>query len=177
MQATGTAELQAGKDRDVSAEARETAARLGAFLRYLFAFDRGEHLRTIDQSGLTLTQCKALFLLTGPGGEEAQLTGSEIAEQLGISHAALSRALDGLVRKRLVKRVEDRSDRRVRRIAASEKGRELAGTLMQTRMAGLESFAASLSAAERRKLDAAFEALLSREEIAATYAQIKKARR
>jgi DNA-binding MarR family transcriptional regulator len=172
MQATAAAERA---PKPAQTEAKDTAARLGALLRYLFTFDRGEHLRAIEDSGLTLTQCKALLLVAGP--EAAELTGSEIADRLGVSHAALSRAVDGLVRKRLVKRVEDRSDRRVRRIAATDKGSGLAAELIQSRMEGLEDFAASLTAAERRKLDAALGALLSRPEIAAGYRQIRRVRR
>ena len=43
-------------------------------------------------------------------------------------------------------------------------------------ISGLEAFASTLSAVERRKLDAAVEALLDRKEIAAAYEQLKKVR-
>jgi hypothetical protein len=42
------------------------------------------------------------------------------------------------------------------------------------RQAGLESFAQGLTAAQRRKLDAAVEALMDREDIAATYEHLKE---
>jgi DNA-binding MarR family transcriptional regulator len=143
-------------------------------MRCVFISDSGEHLRVIEESGLTLTQCKVLLLLAAPQDEESHPTGIEIAETLGVSPATLSRAIDGLARKRLVRRVEDRDDRRVRRIAPTQKGSEFAGTLIQARLAGLEEFAATLSAAERRRLDGALGALLSREDIAAAYEQLKE---
>jgi DNA-binding MarR family transcriptional regulator len=160
----------------VGPEVRETAVRLAALMRCIFISDSGQHLRVIEESGLTLTQTKVLLLLAAPSEGESQPTGTEIAESLGVSPATLSRAVDGLARKRLVRRIEDRGDRRVRRIAATEKGTEFAGTLIQARLAGLEDFAATLSAAERRRLDAAVGALLSREDVAAAYEQLKEVR-
>src|SRR5437016_4487625 len=97
-----------------SAELRETAVRLGAFLRHLFIYSGGEHLRKMDESGLTITQYKTLLMLAGPEGDEPY-AGRDIAQRLEVSLASVSRAVDGLVRSRLVTRVEDSEDRRVRR--------------------------------------------------------------
>ena len=52
---------------EVSAEAQDTAARLSALLRHLFLYDRGNQLRVIEECGLSMTQCKALLELGGPG--------------------------------------------------------------------------------------------------------------
>jgi DNA-binding MarR family transcriptional regulator len=158
----------------VSPEARETAARLGAFLRYLFVVTGGEHLRAIEESGLGLTQCKTLLMLAGPEEGKRPCAGKDIAERLQVSLASVSRAVDGLARKRLVTRVEDAEDRRVRRVAITDKGRRLAGQLLATRMADMEAFAAGLTAVQRRKLDAAIESLLDREEMAAALDQLKE---
>ncbi|MDX6651545.1 MAG: hypothetical protein QOJ38_326 [Solirubrobacterales bacterium] len=174
MQASATAQapdLTPAATAEPTPEARETATRLGALLRYVFLFDQGEHLRAIEESGLTMTQVKLLLLVRT--GAEAPRPVSDLAESLGISVATVSRAVECLVRKRLVKRVEDEADRRVRRVAIAAKGEELANTLIAARVAGLEGFAATLSAAERRKLDSALGTLLEREQIAAAYAQIK----
>jgi DNA-binding MarR family transcriptional regulator len=159
---------------EVGPEVRETAARLGAFMRYIFIFSGGEHLRAIEASGLTLTQFKGLLMLAGPETSERSHSVKDIAERLHVSLASVSRAVDGLNRKRLVTRIEDPDDRRVRRIAITEKGRRLAGEIVAARMADLEAFAASLSAAQRRKLDAALESLLDREEIAAAISELKE---
>jgi DNA-binding MarR family transcriptional regulator len=162
---------RAAADTDV----REIAAQLGAVVNHVFLFDQGEMLRTMEESGLTPTQCKALLALAGPGenAEPRQIT--EIAERLGVSPPAMSRAVDGMFRKRLLTRVEDEQDRRVRRIAITPKGERLVAKLVSIRLASLEAFVSTLTAVQRRKLDAALDALLEREEIAATYSDLKQA--
>jgi DNA-binding MarR family transcriptional regulator len=85
----------------------------------------------------------------------------------------MSRAVDSLVKGKLATRLEDPDDRRVRRVAITAKGKELVDTLLVVRQAGLETFAQSLSAAQRRKLDAAVDSLMDREDIAKTYEHLK----
>jgi DNA-binding MarR family transcriptional regulator len=157
------------------AEVHEIAAKLGAVVSHIFLSDRGEQLRVMEESGLSITQIKTLLALAGPGetAEPRQIT--EIGEQLGLSPPTVSRAVDGMVRKRLISRVEDEEDRRVRRIAITAKGEQLVGKLVSLRLANLERFASSLTAAQRRKLGAALESMLEREEIAATYSDLKEA--
>jgi DNA-binding MarR family transcriptional regulator len=85
----------------------------------------------------------------------------------------MSRAIDDLVKKSLVTRVEDPDDRRARRIELTAKGRELVDRIVTVRLKGVTAFAASLSATQRRKLDAAVDALMDREDIAQTYEHLK----
>jgi len=59
------------------------------------------------------------------------------------------------------------------RVAITAKGKQLVDTLLVVRQAGLEAFAESLSAAQRRKLDAAIDALMDRPDIAATFEHLK----
>ncbi len=87
----------------------------------------------------------------------------------------MSRAVDGLVKKGLATRVEDPTDRRVRLVRITADGRELVETLTTVKRNGLEAFAATLTATQRRKLDAAVEALMDREDIAKTYQHLKEA--
>jgi len=159
---------------EVGPEARDTAARISALLRHLFLYDRGNVLRVIEESGLSMTQSKALLELGGLGEESEARQVGELAEALGVSVPSMSRAVDGLVRKRLATRVEDPEDRRVRRVAITAKGRKLVETLMIVRQAGMETFATSLTAAQRRKLDAAVDALMDREDVAAAYEHLKQ---
>jgi DNA-binding MarR family transcriptional regulator len=161
------------KATETSTELRQTAARLGAFMRHIFIFSGGEHLRKMEESGLTLTQCKTLLMLAGPEGDEPY-AGRDIAERLHVSLPSVSRAVDELVRSRLVKRVEDPDDRRVRRLTITDKGRRLAGEIVAARIADLEAFAASLTPAQRDKLDEALEAMLGNEEIAAAASELEE---
>jgi DNA-binding MarR family transcriptional regulator len=159
---------------EVSEEAQETAARISALLRHLFLYDRGNLLRVIEESGLSMTQSKTLLELGGLGEaiEARQVT--DLAEVLGVSVPSMSRAVDGLVKKRLATRVEDPEDRRVRRVAITDKGKKLVEALMVVRQAGMETFAASLTAAQRRKLDAAVDSLMDRPDIAEAYEHLKE---
>jgi DNA-binding MarR family transcriptional regulator len=153
---------------------KETAARLTALLGHLFLYDRGNQLRVIEESGLSLTECKALLELGGKGHAETHSWQvSDLAELFGVSVPSMSRAVDGLVRAKLATRVEDTEDRRVRRVKITAKGKDLVDKLVTVRRAGIESFAATLTAAQRRKLDAAVEALMDREDIARAYQHLK----
>jgi DNA-binding MarR family transcriptional regulator len=159
--------------RAIGAEAQETAARLSALLRHLFLYDRGNMLSVLEESGLSMTQTKALLELGGLGEEAEPRQVSDLAETFGVSVPSMSRAVDALVKKRLATRVEDPEDRRVRRVAITARGKDLVNTLLVIRQAGMEMFAASLSPAQRRKLDAAVDSLMDREDIAAAYEILK----
>jgi DNA-binding MarR family transcriptional regulator len=159
---------------EVSTEAQETAARLSALLRHLFLYDRGNQLRVIEQCGLSITQCKALLELGGLGQATEPRQVSDLAETFGVSVPSMSRAVDALVKKRLATRVEDSDDRRVRRVGITAKGKQLVDTLVVVRQAGMEAFTAGLTAAQRRKLDAAIDALMDRDDIAEAFEHLKE---
>jgi DNA-binding MarR family transcriptional regulator len=163
----------ASEAAEVSPAERDTAARLTALIRHVFRYDRGNQLRVIEDSGLSLTQCKALLELGGLGREAHAWQVSDLAELFGVSVPSMSRAIDGLVKKELATRVEDPDDRRARQVAITDAGKALVETLVTVRQAGVESFTATLSAAQRRKLDAAVEALMDREDIAQTFDLLK----
>jgi DNA-binding MarR family transcriptional regulator len=173
MQASDVKAVTARAVGEVGPEAQETAARLTALFRHLFLYDRGNQLRVIEDSGLSMTQCKALLELGGLGQEAGTWQVGDLAEVFGVSVPSMSRAVDGLVKKGLATRVEDPDDRRVRQVKITASGQDLAETLVAVRQAGIEVFAATLSAAQRRKLDAAVDSLMDREDIAETYEHLK----
>jgi DNA-binding MarR family transcriptional regulator len=150
----------------------ELALKLGAFLLRCMGGASSEVFRVIDDSGLTFSQMKVLVELDSP--DEDARTVTALSEELGISPASASRAADGLVRKKLATRVEDPDDRRVRRLALTSRGRGLADRIISARLAGLEEFTASLASDERKKLEAALEALLKRPEVAEIYANYER---
>jgi DNA-binding MarR family transcriptional regulator len=150
----------------------ELAIKIGAFMLRCMGGGSSEVFRVIDESGLTFSQMKVLVELET--AEEDARTVTALSEELGISAASASRAADGLVRKKLLTRVEDPDDRRVRRLALTAKGRELAERIISARLAGLEDFADSLDHDERQKLEAALDALLKRPEIAEIYANYER---
>ena len=160
-----TATQQTKRDQE-QRTASELSVKLGALMLRCLGGRGGDVFRVIDESGLTLAQVKVLVELDGP---DEVGTVTALAEHLGISAASASRAADGLVRKGLATRVEDPDDRRVRRLALSEEGRELADRIISARLAGLEELTGSLEPGQREKLEAALDALLERPEIAELY--------
>jgi DNA-binding MarR family transcriptional regulator len=159
---------------EVSPEVKETAARLSALMRHVFAYDRGHQLRVLDESGLTMTQCKALLGLGGLGHEGSPKQVSDLAETFMVSVPSMSRAIDALVKGGYVTRLEDPEDRRVRHVAITDEGKKLVDTLLVVRQTGLQAFAETLTAAQRRKLDAAVDSLMDREDIAKTFEHLKE---
>lgn len=147
---------------------RELALQLGSVMLHCFGGRGDEVLRVIDESGLTFVQTKTVMHLQRPEGPAGE-TVTALAEGLGISPASASRSVDGLVRKKLAVRVEDDEDRRVRRVALTSKGRELADRILSARLAGLEDFTASLQGVERDRLATALATLMQRPEIAELY--------
>ena len=148
------------------------ALKLGALMLRCMGGAGSEVFKMIDESGLTFSQMKVLVELES--ADEDARTVTALSEELGISTASASRAAEGLVRKKLATRVEDPDDRRVRRLALSAKGHDLADRIISARLAGLEDFTESLDRYERKKLEAALDALLKRPEIAELYANYER---
>ena len=134
---------------EVGAGAQDTAARLSALLRHLFLFDRGNMLRVLEESGLSMTQSKALLELGGMGEDARVRQVGDLAETFGMSVPSMSR------------------------VAITAKGKKLVETLLVVRQAGMEAFAATLTPAQRRKLDAAIDSLMDRPDIAGAYEHLK----
>jgi DNA-binding MarR family transcriptional regulator len=159
-----------------SADDRDLALRFGALMMCTLSSEGGAVIQAIDDSGLNFSQMKVLVALAGHEDAESA-TVNQVSGRLGLSLASASRAVDVLVRRNLATRVEDAEDRRIRRVSLTAAGQGVADELMAARMAGLEAFVASLSPVERRKLEAALEVLLQREDIADVYrSQRRRAR-
>jgi DNA-binding MarR family transcriptional regulator len=173
MHATDVKTIARASRKEISPAEKDTAARMAALMHHMFLYDRGNQLRVIEETGLSMTQCKVLLELGGLGRFDDAWQVSDLAELFGVSVPSMSRAVDALVKAKLATRVEDPNDRRVRRVKITAKGKNLVATLVTVRLTGIESFVATLSAAQRRKLDAAVEALLERQDLSQTYEHLK----
>jgi DNA-binding MarR family transcriptional regulator len=134
-----------GAEDDVRAAATE----LSRLQRRLFLDPHADHLGAIEERNLSLAHVRALYLLAA---SPEPLSAGDLAERLGLSPAAMSRALDTLVRRRLATRSESSVDRRVRLVGLADRGRTLVDELLALRAAGLEHFAAGLEPEHRRRL-------------------------
>src|SRR3954462_9147583 len=111
----------ATRERSARNVGDDLALKMGALILRCMGPQGGEILRVLDESGLTFVQMKVLVELQAPDEEFHTVTA--LAERLGISPASASRAAEGMFRKKLLTRVEDPNDRRVKRLALTAKGR------------------------------------------------------
>jgi DNA-binding MarR family transcriptional regulator len=137
-----------------------------ALTRDMFAFAshllRRSHVRTfntIAELDLSFTQIKALCAMD-EGSE--QFSVKALAESMGVSLAAMSRAVDGLYERGFVDRQEDPADRRMKRVQLTDAGRSITRTLTEGRLAGIEEFLASLGDDEAEALASALELIVER---------------
>ena len=136
---------------------------LGGFLKYLLAYGQEAFYEAVAELDLSLTQIRLLHLLCRDV-DEASL--KWLAEETGNSMPTVSRAVDALVHRGLVTRVENPDDRRAKTIRATDAALEIAARLIDLRVAGLEEFAKSLAPDERDALAEALKPIVAREDVA-----------
>jgi DNA-binding MarR family transcriptional regulator len=140
--------------------------RLAADLLGLFAHvTKGAQSEVLEVAAgleLSMSQLRALHVLDDT---DRPLALHELAGRMGLSVAATGRAVDVLVRSGLLSRREDEADRRVKRIAITEAGRDAVNRLVTARREGLARFVATLSEEERDALSAALAPILARPEL------------
>jgi DNA-binding MarR family transcriptional regulator len=105
---------------------------------------------------LSLTQMKALHMLESCSQE---LSVKELSERLAMSMPNASRLAESLQQRGWAERREDEHDRRVKRVRITADGHEVVRRINAARLEGLESFTASLTDTQRRRLSGALAAL------------------
>jgi DNA-binding MarR family transcriptional regulator len=136
--------------------AKQLADELMSFLATTMKSAQGEVFRVVAELELTMTQLKMLFVLDGA---ETDLTPSELAKSVGLSPAATGRAVDALARQGVVSRREDERDRRVKRLALTEHGRECVDRISEARRDGMLQLARTLDPDQREALSLALAPL------------------
>lgn len=111
-------------------------------------------LRRLDQEdrggGISPPRLSALSVLVFGGPR----TLGQLAALEGVAPPTMTRLVAGMVSDGLVERQPDETDRRVVRVAASERGRSLLLEGRERRVARLTEMIAPLTAKERRRLQA-----------------------
>jgi DNA-binding MarR family transcriptional regulator len=132
---------------------------LGMFVkRVLFATNR-EFFGALQEAGISFTQLKCLGLLSEAGGH---MSLGALADELALSPAAVSRAVDGLVQRGEVKREEDPEDRRSKIVSLAARGRATYDRILAVRLAGVRSFIEVLEPDERDALGSALHPIVER---------------
>jgi DNA-binding MarR family transcriptional regulator len=138
------------------------AHNLSAFVGFVMSTRGRDVMEIASEFDISLSQMKALHSLKNA---TEPLSVKELADRLGLSLAAMSRAADGLVQRGLVGRLEDTHDRRMKRLSLTRKGAELVQKLRDARLAGIEEFVESLSPKERSLLGKALDPIMARDEL------------
>jgi DNA-binding MarR family transcriptional regulator len=137
---------------------QQLAELLGRLWLHLNRMSSPELFRMLSELGLSFTQVKALHLLLEAGDVNLK----DLAERLGMSLPAMSRAVDGLVQRGYVERLESPADRRARLVRLLPAGRSLLTEIQQARQSALEEFVATLSDDERTGLHASLLPIVER---------------
>jgi DNA-binding MarR family transcriptional regulator len=125
---------------------------LGLVLKHLLGSTNREFFAELQDAGISFSQLKCLGLLSNA---EAPLSLGALSDDLGLSLAAVSRGVDGLVQRGQVKRQEDPSDRRSKLVTVSARGRATYERVVAVRVAGVRRFVEGLEPDQRDALGAA----------------------
>jgi len=107
--------------------------------------------------GLSVTQWRVMAAL----GHHAPLTASEVGRRIVMDKVAVSRAVGGLMKRGLVERATDRSDRRRASLKLSTRGRTMHARIVPVALAYEEKLYQALDTAERQAFDALSDRLFA----------------
>jgi len=110
------------------------------------------------ENGLSVPQIGALFRVFHKGNSGV----TDISEELAITCAAASQMLERLVQQGLILRSEDPTDRRMKQIVLTDKGRQVLQDSIQARQAWMDKLAYLLSPDEKEQVVAALNILISK---------------
>lgn len=82
-------------------------------------------LRFWDSRGLTMTQLRLMYLIY----QRNEPTISELAELMVVRKPTITGLTDRLVKQKLIRRLSDKTDRRIVRIALTKEGRRVLGEI------------------------------------------------
>jgi len=111
--------------------------------------------RFMDATGLSFSQINILMRLVH--GESAGV--SEIGEQLGVTNAAASQAVERLVQLGLIERTEDPEDRRAKQLTLTQKGRALIEEGVEVRSKWIEGLTDALTPEQQNMIISALTLL------------------
>jgi DNA-binding MarR family transcriptional regulator len=145
-----------------------------ALASYLMRSANVGTFQKIGEMDVSFTQLKALCVLESDDDGDGRSV-KALAESLGVSLPAMSRAVDGLFERGLVKREEDQSDRRMKRVRLTDAGRAAPLALNEARLSALQELMDSLQDEEADALARALELILQRREEIAAYRPAEEA--
>ena len=140
-------------------ESAELAKDLGLFLKRVLFSNNREFFGALQEAGISFTQLKCVGVLREA---DAPLPLGALADELALSPAAVSRAVDGLVQRGELRRDEDPEDRRSKIVSLTARGRSTHERILAVRLAGLKNFVEELEPQERDALASALHPIIER---------------
>jgi MarR family transcriptional regulator, 2-MHQ and catechol-resistance regulon repressor len=137
----------------------DLARDLGLFLKRVLFSNNREFFGALQEAGISFTQLKCLGVLREA---DTPLSLGALSEELALSPAAVSRAVDGLVQRGELKRDEDPEDRRSKIVSLTVRGRGVHERILAVRLAGLKNFVEELEPQERDALGSALHPIIER---------------
>ncbi len=134
---------------------REFRNRLRAFERKLWD-QLNDQLNGKSCSNVSLAQCHTILEL----GEQGRTTIGELAKSMGLDKSTLSRTIDSLVKKGLVDRVPNPSDRRYTLINLTKGGESICKQINSTNDVYFERIFKAIPKGEHDKIIQSFELLV-----------------
>jgi DNA-binding MarR family transcriptional regulator len=150
---------------------RELTRNMYALASFLMRTANLGTFNTIAELDLSFTQIKTLCALETDGRGRSV---KALADSLGLSLPAASRAVDGLYERGLVDREEDAEDRRMKCVRLTDTGRKVPLALNEARLSALAELISSLGEEEAAALEHALEMILERRADIAAYRPTKK---
>lgn len=139
-----------------------------ALASYLMRSANVGTFKKIGELDLTFTQLKALCVLESDDDGQGRSV-KALAESLGVSLPAMSRAVDGLYERGFVGREEDSVDRRMKRVRLTDAGRAAPLALNEARLSALHELMDSLDDEQAEALARALGLILGRRAEIAAY--------
>lgn len=135
------------------------AGDVSKFVNRLLTAGHRDLFAAMEKADLSITQVKSLHALAEA---EEPISLGAVSDTLGLSLPAISRSVDGLVQRGLVKREEDPRDRRSKLLTATGRGRATYERLTALRLAGIRTVIADLEPEEQQALADALSPVIRR---------------
>lgn len=132
---------------------------LTALTRHLLLTTSRDIFHELEKAGISITQIKSLTFLAEA---KEPLSVKALSDLMGLSVPGISRAVDGLVQRGEVTRVEDPRDRRSKLLSITPRGRRTYERVLAIRMAGIRRFVDELDPEEQEALARGLSAVAGR---------------
>lgn len=129
---------------------------LHAWMRVFMHGSMGSYMRYARDAGLSMQHLGLLHYLHHKGAGRAV---SDIGADLGVTSAAASQMIERLVQQGLLERQEDPSDRRIKQVMLTAKGKALAEESVRARQSWLQALSRTLTPAQQADIVSALNTL------------------